>query len=105
MGDVAPVPVHHEELAAAGILARVGHGDGAQLMLVGVPGGLALDLVAGPAGAGHALGAFPGVGAAALDDELGDHPVEGQAVIEALGGELDEIGHGAGSLLRGTAPR
>src|SRR5664279_2467311 len=61
-----------EELAAAGVLAGMGHGHGAQLVLVGVARRLALDLPAWAAGAGHARGAGLGVGAAALDDELGD---------------------------------
>jgi hypothetical protein len=98
--DIAAVAVHHEELAAARVLAGVGHGEGAQLVLVGVARRLALDLPAGAAGPGHARGAGLGVGAPALDDEIGDDAVEGQAIVEAGFDELHEVRHSAGRLLR-----
>ena len=61
----------------------MGHGDGAQLVLVGIARGFALDLPAGTSRARHARGADPGIGAPTLDDEVGDDPVEGEAVVEA----------------------
>ena len=88
--------VAQEELAATGVLTGVGHGQGAVLMFAAVD--FAGNHVARTAGAGHALGAFAGVGAAALGHEAINHAVEGQAVIEALIGQLDEIGHGGGGI-------
>src|SRR5690606_4722303 len=81
-----------EELAATGVLAGVGHREGAGLVAVRVALGLALDRVAGPAGAGA-------LGAAALAHEPGDHSVEGEAVVEPLAGQLLEVGHGPGRRL------
>src|SRR5439155_23514155 len=46
---------HHEELAAARVLARVRHGQRADLVLPRVARGLALDLVAGAAGSNTAI--------------------------------------------------
>ena len=64
-----------------------------QVVLAEAVGGeLAVDLIAGAA---HAVA----VGAAALDHEAGDDPVEGQAVIEALVSQRDEVVDGVGSLL------
>jgi len=70
------------ELRAAGVAAGVGHGEGTGLVLLGVD--LAVDLIAGATGAGHATGTFTAVGATALGHEAGNHPVEGQAVVEAV---------------------
>ena len=58
-----------------------------------VAGEFAPDVVAGSA---HAVA----VGAAALDHEAGDHPVEDQLVVKAAVGQGDEIVDGVGSLLR-----
>ena len=89
---------HDEELAASGIgMHGPGHGENAQLvvdvfLLPAVVGELALDAVAGAAHAGA-------LGAAALDHEAGDDPVEIKAVIEAGVGKGDEVIHGVGGLL------
>src|ERR1043165_1079184 len=89
--------VGDEELAAAGVRAGVGHAEGAGRVFLGVRRAeLALDLVAGAAGAGDALGAVLAVGAAALDHEVVDHAVEGQLVVEALLRQLDEVLHRVG---------
>src|SRR5438034_11777218 len=71
-----------EELAAAGVLAGVGHGQRSRHVLVDVLLGLALDGVTGAAGA-HAP--FPGLGnrVTALNHEVGDHAVELSAVVES----------------------
>ena len=96
--------LHHDEELAAGAV-RVhgpGHGQHAQgvldvVLLKAVAGELPPDLVAGTTGTGAA-------GAAALDHEAGDDPVEGQAVIEAAVGQGDEVVHGVGGLLRVQLP-
>ena len=62
--------VGDEELAAAGVLAGVGHGQGAGRVLVGVEMGLALDLVPGPAGADPRVVRLLGERIAALDHEV-----------------------------------
>ena len=90
--------MHDEELAARGVgRLRTRHGDHAALVaevvLHAVELELALDAVAGAAGAGA-------LRAAALDHEAGDDPVEDQAVIEALVGQGDEVVDGVGSNLR-----
>src|SRR6266516_3932597 len=82
-----------EELAAAGVLAGVGHGQRPRHVLVDVLLGLALDGVAGSTGA-HAP--FPGLrnGVTALNHEVGDHAVELGAVVESRVRELLEVGDG-----------
>ena len=80
---------HDEELAAGGVGGHgAGHGQHApvvdQVVLEAVSGELPLDGVAGAAHAGA-------VGAAALDHEAGDNPVEDQAVVVALLDQADEI--------------
>src|SRR5208282_2452403 len=82
--------VGDEELAAAGVLARMGHGERARRMLLRVD--LALDLVAGAAHAGSR-------GTTALDHEILDDAVEIESVVEALLGERDEIFNGSGRVL------
>ena len=88
---------HDEELAAGGVgVHGPGHGENTPVVLEGVAhavvGELALD---GVAGAAHAVA----VGAAALDHEAGDHPVEDQAVVEAGLHQADEVVHRVGSHL------
>src|SRR5690606_40336972 len=39
------------------------------------------------------------LGAAALDHEIRDHPVEAEAVIEPAPGQVDEVGHGQGGFV------
>ena len=87
LGSVADI-----KLGAAGVLAGMGHGQGARLVLLAID--LAVDLVARAAGAGGAAGALTAIGAATLGHETGNYPMEGQAVVEALFGELGEVGHG-----------
>ena len=75
-----------------------GHGQhaGGVLQVVldkAVAGELAPDVIAGAA---HAVA----VGAAALDHEAGDDPVEDQAVIKALVGQGNKVVHRIGGLLR-----
>src|SRR5690349_3909206 len=67
--------VDDEELGAAGVLPRVGHREGAGVVDLLLATGLALDV---EAGAAHPIAHR----AAALDDEVRDHPVKGEAVIE-----------------------
>src|SRR5207244_1820141 len=69
-----------EELAAAGVLSGVGHGQRPRDVLVDVLLGLALDGVAGTARADPPL---PGlrIGVASLNHEVGDHAVELGAVV------------------------
>ena len=79
--------VGDEKLAAIGAGAGVGHGEDAGL---GVTEGfveLVCELVAGPAGAVAAR-------IAALDHEVGDDAVKGQAVVVAAFGEIEEVGGG-----------
>ena len=68
--------VTDEELAAAGVLAGVRHRERADHVLVRVALRLALDLVAGAAGADARVARHPRERVAALDDEVGDHAVE-----------------------------
>src|SRR5439155_23088433 len=86
--------VTDEELAAARVLAGVGHGQRPRHVLVDVLLGLALDGVARPAGADAPL---PGlrIGVASLNHEVGDHTVELGAVVESGVRELLEVGYGA----------
>src|SRR5690348_7585693 len=58
-----------EELAAAGVLARMRHREGANLVRLGIPRGLALDLVARASGADARIAGrqIPGEGIAALN--------------------------------------
>ena len=78
----ARVGGHDEELRAVRVRAGVGHRERTAHDLVVVE--LVVELVAGIAGAVAAR-------AAALDHEVGDDPVEGEAVVEAVGGELREV--------------
>src|SRR5437899_5343149 len=88
----------NEELAAAGVLAGVGHGERPRRVLVDILLGLALDGVAGPTAADAPLPGL-GIGVASLNHEVGDHAVELGAVVESRGREFLEVGHGAGVFL------
>src|SRR6185295_4626778 len=85
-----------EELAAAGVGAGEGHADGAAVVAQ------AVDIVSD--GVARTAAAVP-PRIAALDDEVGDHPVEGQTVVEALPGELQEAQTGEGRLRAGQPHR
>src|SRR5690606_5338922 len=75
-----------EELAAVGVGAGVGHGQDPALVADAVAG-LVLEGIARAAGAGPP-------GTAALDHEVRNDPVEVQAVVEALPGQVHEAGDG-----------
>src|SRR5216117_991508 len=83
--------VADEELAAAGVLPRVGHRQRAGDVLMRVALGLALDRVPRAPGSDPPLAGL-GVGIPTLDHEVGDHAVELGAVVEAGVGELLEVG-------------
>src|SRR5881296_2127192 len=87
-----------EELAAAGVLPGVGHGQRPRYVFVDVLLGLALDGVAGPAGADPPLPTLR-IGIAPLNHKVGDDAVEFGAVVEARVGELLEIGDGGRHLI------
>src|SRR5690349_10270267 len=76
--------VGDEELAAVGIGSGVGHGEGADFMLIRIAPGLVLKFIAGSAAAGAG-------GIAALDHEVGDHAMKHGAVVKAFAREEDEI--------------
>src|SRR6266545_7678425 len=84
--------VTNEELAAAGVLPRVRHGQGAADVFVRVARRLALDRIPRPSRPDPALAGL-GVGVAPLDHEVGDHAVELGPVVEAGVGELLEVRH------------
>ena len=86
--------VHDEELAAGGVgRGGTSHAQHAPLVLEvilhTVEEELALDAVAGTAHAGS-------FGAAALNHEAGDNPVENQAVVIVVIAQVDEIGNALG---------
>src|SRR5438477_2976362 len=80
-----------EELAAAGVLAGVGHGQRPRHVLVDVLLSLALDGIARPPGADPPLPALR-IGVASLNHEVGDHTAELGAVVESRVRELLEVG-------------
>ena len=96
--QVLGVGVHDEELAARGVGGGgTGHTENAPLMLQvvlhAVEEELALDAVARAAHSGA-------LGAAALDHEAGDDPVEDQAVIVIVVTQVDEVVNALGGLVR-----
>lgn len=103
-GGIFPVQMirrgdHNEELASGGVGGHgAGHGEdaggvGDVILREAVGGKFTVDFIAGAASA-------VALGAAALDHEAGDHPVESQAVIEALVGQGDEVMDGVGRFVR-----
>src|SRR5438128_5882353 len=91
-----------EELAAAGVLPGVGHGQGPRDVLVDVLLGLALDGVAGPAGADASL---PGLRnrVTTLNHEVRDHAVKLGGVIASRVPDVLEVGHRGVPFPRETA--
>src|SRR5204862_7586565 len=79
-----------EELRTVGVWTGVGHREGAAYHLVLVE--LVLERVARAAGPGP-------LRTPALDHEIWDYPVEDQAVVEAIGRQLAEVGDGLRSVL------
>ena len=95
--QVLGVGVHDEELASRGVGGGgTGHAEDAPLMLEvvfhAVEEELSLDAVARAAHAGA-------LGAAALDHEAGDAPVEDQAVVVVVACQVDEVVNALGSLV------
>lgn len=84
--------VADEKLRSAGIAARVCHRQYAAVVVLIVAGKFTVDFVARAAGA-------IAVGAAALDDEVGDDPVEREAVVKAFVGKVNEVLNSVGSVL------
>ena len=82
--------VADEKLRTGGIRARVGHGEGAGLMLQ-----IVLFIVDFPA---RPAGAVP-IGIPALSHETLDDAMEGQSLVKAGIGQMEEIGNRIGSLL------
>ena len=82
-----------KKLRAARVLSGMGHREHAPVVILARRRGLAFDLVPGAARAVAPR-------AAALDDEARNHPVEGQPVVEIVVGQLDEVRHRTGGLLR-----
>src|SRR6266542_5527224 len=80
-----------EELAPARVLPGVRHRQRSRDMLVDVLVGLALDGVARTARADAAFAGL-GIGVAALDHEVRDHPMELGPVVEPRVRELLEVG-------------
>src|SRR3954469_12577339 len=91
--------VGNEELAAAGVFSGVRHGEGSSRVFVSVEVSLALDLVAGPAGADARIVGILGEGIAALNHEVRDDPMKPGTVIELAVGQLLEVLHGLGDFL------
>ena len=79
--------VADEELRTTGIATSMRHREDAAIVLLVSTRNLALDLVARAAGA-------CALRATALDDEIRDHAVKGESVVEALRGEVTEVLHG-----------
>src|SRR3989441_513316 len=88
--EVGLRPIGDVELAAGGVgVLATRHGHGAPRVLARVE--LGLDRVPGAAGA-------VALGVAALHDEVGHHPVEGETVVEALLGQRHEVLNGPGGV-------
>ena len=76
--------VGDEELASVGVRPGVGHGERADFVTVLAALNLIFEPIAGTAVAGA-------LRIAALDHEVGDHPVELRAVVELIAGKEYEI--------------
>lgn len=85
--------VADEELAASAVrIGGASHGKHSANVRLLVE--LGIYFVTRIAGAGHALGAFFGVRAAALDHEALDDTVEGRAIVKAIAGEFLKVRDG-----------
>ena len=83
--------VADEKLGATGVAAGVGHGQYAAVVILVIARQFAVDLIAGAAIA-------DAIGAAALDHEIGDDTVKGQAIIKALFSEGNEVFNSIGGI-------
>lgn len=91
--------VADEELAAAGVLASMSHGQDATVVVLLRCIGLAFDAIARAASANAWVAHIDTERAAALDDEIGDDAVEMKAIVEAILGEFDKVSHSVGYLI------
>src|SRR5690606_24437299 len=82
--------VTNEELAAAGVLATVSHGERTAQMFVGIALGFARDGIAGAA-------RTVTLGTTSLNDKVRNDPVKADTVIEAAVGQFLEVGDRTGS--------
>jgi hypothetical protein len=87
-----------EELAAAGVLAGMGHGEGPGDVLVGVEVSLTLDLVPRSTRPHPRIARLLRERVAPLNHEVWDNAVESGAVVEFTIGQLLEVGDRAGYL-------
>ena len=84
--------VGDEELRTVRVRACICHGEDAGLVVATVGLALTLELVAWATRSSA-------VRAAALDHEVGDHAVKGQAVVKPAGGEVKKRGNGDGRVI------
>ena len=80
-----------EELAAIGARARIGHGEETGAIMLESWSKFVGKFVAGAAHAGAGR-------VATLDHEIRDNAVEGEAIVEALACQIEEVGDGKGCL-------
>ena len=99
--EVGGGSVREKELAPAGVGAwTLGHGKGAREVIASAVARVFIrNPVAGPAFAGRAVGAFPGVRIAGLCHEIRQDPVELYPLVVVRLRQRDEVGHGIGSLV------
>ena len=76
--------VADKELGATGIASGMGHGEDPFVVVLILAREFTVDLVPGAAAAST-------LGAAALDDEVGNHAVKGEAVVISFGGKVEEV--------------
>ena len=81
-----------KELASIGVRACVGHGEDTRAVMTKVFVEFVFELVSRAAGSSS-------LRATGLDHKVGDDTVEGEAVVEAVIGELFEIRDGLGYLV------
>jgi hypothetical protein len=87
--------VRDKELAAAGILAGMRHGQGSCRVFVRIQVSLTLDLISGTAGTHPRVSNLLGERVTTLDHEVWDDPVEPGPVVKFTVRELLEIAYGA----------